>query len=75
VLEATHLLALVQLGVAGNEVRAAIAKVQPHVDELEPDARDQDGRNRHQGDQRARGQHPAADHRPFIFAKEPFDAP
>ena len=37
-------------GVAGDDVRAAIAQVQQHVEKLEADAGDQDRRHRHQGD-------------------------
>ena len=42
-------------GVARDDVRAAVAQVQPYVEKLQTNARDQDGRHGHQGEQRARG--------------------
>ena len=49
-LKPSQLLALVKGGVARYSIRAAIAKVQQDIDEVEPDAGDQDGRHRHQRD-------------------------
>jgi UDP-2,3-diacylglucosamine pyrophosphatase LpxH len=48
VLEPAHLLALAKGRVAGDPVGPPIAKVQQHVEEMEPDARDEDRGHRHQ---------------------------
>ncbi len=72
VFEPAHFLAFAHGGVAGNDVRAPIAQVQQHVEKLEANARDQDGRHRHQGEQRARRQ-AAADDGPLVLAEQPLD--
>ena len=53
-LEPAHLLALAKGRVASDHVGAGIAEVQQHVQEVQPDAGDEDRRDRHERDELAR---------------------
>jgi len=74
VLEPAHLLALGQRRVAGDLVGALIAQVQPHVDEAQPQAGDEDRRDRHQQHRVAGGAQARADQRALVAAEQALHA-
>ena len=74
VLEPAHLLALGETRAAGDDVGAAIAEVQQHVEEMQADAGDQDGGDRHQHDALAAGGQRGFDQRALVLAEQLFDA-
>jgi glycosyltransferase involved in cell wall biosynthesis len=74
VLEPSHLVALAQRRAAGDDVRPAVAEVQQHVHEVQPDAGHQHGRHGHERDRVAGPVQPRAQHRPFVPAKQPLHA-
>jgi hypothetical protein len=73
VLEPSQLLALAHPGVAGKDRRPRQARVQNPVQDMEPDARHQDGGDRHQGDGFA-ALEPGPDHRALVLAEQPFNS-
>jgi glycosyltransferase involved in cell wall biosynthesis len=74
VLEPTDLLALAKRSVAGDDVGAAVPQMQAHVEEMQPDARHEDGRDRHERERHA-VREPSTQHRAFVLAEQAIDAP
>ncbi len=74
VLEPAHFLALAEIGVAGDDVGSAVSQVEQHIEEVQPDARDQDRRHRHQREELVRGLEPAADDRALVLAEQILDS-
>ena len=72
-LEPAHFLALGQCCRAGHLVGPAPAQVQQHVEEVQPDAGDQDRSHRHQRQLVAALRHAQPDHRPFVAAEQALD--
>src|ERR1700684_1441239 len=71
--EMAHFIPLAERSPAGDPGRAAIAEIEPDVEELEVDARHQDRRHGHQDDRLSGALETQRHHRPLVLAIEPLD--
>ena len=75
VLEPTQLLAFAVARIAGDDVGAAMAQVEQHVETTQAYAGDKDGGDRDQGHRMAAGREPGAHDGAFVLAEQPLDPP